>query len=1114
MIQSDIRIINLAIRISGIFILPLILCLICIQENLHAQIIQKDTSWIITQSPDTQMIYMDGYLDGENTWDIRSPAGIKSLGFQPMRFVKIENLDTNLVLFPRNITNNKRNWFRYSLIWEEATRGCFTPKEKAMGLYNLLCRYNQHWASAEYDFVNPIVQLCGYGYGLCDDISISIAHITQAAGYPAFIWQIPGHVVSEVDMGDGMQLIDADLAVFYPDYDNSRLVSKLRLNQDRFLARRINHNGKVNPWDSNWNTFIANKYEWNPGTYQFPFFNRGSDVYLKPSESITWIYDQLPAAWHHTYELVSPGSGLDTLMIQNTIGNAISFLPYDMRGEFLHNQIFSSQNLSFNLTDSLLPRIIPLDSALKADIILQVEFGFPILDIKIFSGLKLTTELDTFRIYISDDLNTWTQCGQKTGVFHSDDSISLQSYLRLDSASIVHNKFIKLEWNNFYADSASGLDSLYLQVRFQVSKQFMPALEIGQNTWVFQDSSLSRKVKIDIAWQESFENRPPVMDSLPVFPLHQTLTDSAWFTFHWLPATDPDGDSIAEYHFQLSDRADFAYNIAPNFDRYITPMGSLTPAFKSELGGFLNHQQTYYWRVRARDSLEAWSPWSPVWSFTPLTVMHPENLAYHYTDTAMILSWQPNQQGKQAHQYKVYVSNESSGFYPDSSELLALVNTSHFPILYTDSTFNSAFFRVSAVDSLGEESLVSPAFELPFPSALCPPAVWVYPDSQIVINLIPNEMYYPFDNHFYIDTIFYKPWISPVSAPNFVLWNGLHNKYLIQADSDEVRHMLFDPAYRNIRYQMLAPQYFPVFKNISLQSTAQNLRPKISTANFTPGIGQFFQDTLLLLDGDANYGDVHIWSSIQLPYWVNMILRNDTLILNGTPLYSNLQDTIIEIQVSDSYGLRDTVFIRFGYGHINSPPVITSVPDTLLTTYGLYTYPVQMTDPDLPMGDQLTLHVSVKPNWLNWDSGNKIFYGFPVSQLNQPNLVSFTVVDMMGGVDAQEFIIHLKQSVSPDTTTVDLFSESSEIPDFKMFPNPFDTQFQMHADVNGYEKSVIIIYNSLGQVMQGWYPEFDELNKAWNIQVNPDIFPSGVYWVILINEGEKVYIQKIIRKAP
>ena len=61
------------------------------------------------------------------------------------------------------------------------------------------------------------VTLNSLGWGLCDDDAVVYARLGLAAGYDVRIWQLEGHVVPEIKIGDRWEMWDPDLAVYYFD---------------------------------------------------------------------------------------------------------------------------------------------------------------------------------------------------------------------------------------------------------------------------------------------------------------------------------------------------------------------------------------------------------------------------------------------------------------------------------------------------------------------------------------------------------------------------------------------------------------------------------------------------------------------------------------------------------------------------------------------------------------------------------------------------------------------------------------------------------------------------------------------------------------------------------
>ena len=79
------------------------------------------------------------------------------------------------------------------------------------------------------------------------------------------------------------------------------------------------------------------------------------------------------------------------------------------------------------------------------------------------------------------------------------------------------------------------------------------------------------------------------------------VTDGTGIVFQWRPAGDPDGDAIADYHFELSGRADMKWPLSMSFAKLISRTADAGQARYTLPGpGLLNPDTTYFWRVRAQ----------------------------------------------------------------------------------------------------------------------------------------------------------------------------------------------------------------------------------------------------------------------------------------------------------------------------------------------------------------------------------------------------------------------------------------------------------------------------------------------------------------------------------
>jgi hypothetical protein len=77
-------------------------------------------------------------------------------------------------------------------------------------------------------------------------------------------------------------------------------------------------------------------------------------------------------------------------------------------------------------------------------------------------------------------------------------------------------------------------------------------------------------VRIAHEWVERSASGPPEAPAGPIFPPAGGVADGTEIVFRWRPATDPDGDAIADYHFELSARADMKWPLSMNFAKLVS----------------------------------------------------------------------------------------------------------------------------------------------------------------------------------------------------------------------------------------------------------------------------------------------------------------------------------------------------------------------------------------------------------------------------------------------------------------------------------------------------------------------------------------------------------------
>src|SRR5204863_9663384 len=133
-------------------------------------------------------------------------------------------------------------------------------------------------------------------------------------------------------------------------------------------------------------------------------------------------------------------------------------------------------------------------------------------------------------------------------------------------------------------------------------------------------------------------------------------------TFEWRPVEGAD-----DYHFELSDRADFAWPLSSNFEKLVGNTADRGRArVRVPSAGLLTPGRTYFWHVRAKNGDGVWGPWSSDWKFAPGGPGTPVGVRLE-NET---LRWTAN-----ARRYRVYGSDEQ-GFSVSDEPYVIVVGRS------------------------------------------------------------------------------------------------------------------------------------------------------------------------------------------------------------------------------------------------------------------------------------------------------------------------------------------------------------------------------------------------------------------------------------------------------
>ena len=117
-----------------------------------------------------------------------------------------------------------------------------TDEEKALAIYEFVKAWRIHWfpPQPQEEMHDPVRLMGVYGYGFCDDAAQAVEQLARRAGLRARVWELNGHVVSEIYYDGRWHLLDADLERTY-DHPDGHLASVEELAADPSLDSKYGY---------------------------------------------------------------------------------------------------------------------------------------------------------------------------------------------------------------------------------------------------------------------------------------------------------------------------------------------------------------------------------------------------------------------------------------------------------------------------------------------------------------------------------------------------------------------------------------------------------------------------------------------------------------------------------------------------------------------------------------------------------------------------------------------------------------------------------------------------------------------------------------------------------
>jgi len=643
------------------------------------QIDSRQAEYVLTQG---------GTMDGTNC---RSPQGVWEpfeQTWESNRSVRLENVGLTDIVNPW--LSNGRNDFRsLKEIVARAVRPGMSDKEKALALWWQEIQHRYHWGGDNSELSSPVKVFNVYGHNTCGNDSICLAGQWKVAGLKVAPARVVGHCVTQVFYDGGWHLFDGDMHSLYLLRDNETIAGEQDIVRDHDLVKRTHTQGILQP-DRRAGD------EWESSIYVFEgevVGDRNADtatamnMTLRPGEALVWRWGHVTPVKYH---------GANQPRFPDRICNGLWEYRPDITQDVWRK-------------GAAIEGIQVVDGALAAEPGRTGTITWTMRSPYVFVGGNLEVDGNGAKFAVSWDGKTWEDVGADlNGKFPPQGAARYAYYLRCQLAGDAR------------------LRRLTIRNDVQMAPLTLPGLQIGENRFVYSDDGPEDgKVRITHEWVERSASQPPAAPAEPISPKHDGDFEGTSVAFQWQPAADPDGDKIADYHFELSPYNDMRRPLSMSFTKLISRTADAgQPRYTLAEPGQLNPDREYFWRVRAQDSRGVWGPWSKTWSFTPRGPAPPLEVALKVEGGQGVLRWKPNPLGRKPAAYRVYASDEKGFSVSDepydvsigvSKELpkqfppnfVAEVAGAELPVVGAARALknaNKAFYRVVAVDATGQRS--------------------------------------------------------------------------------------------------------------------------------------------------------------------------------------------------------------------------------------------------------------------------------------------------------------------------------------------------------------------------------------------------------------------------
>ncbi len=566
-------------------------CSLPIEKYQELQLLPKDLSpkeYITRDTPGWSRKEFSREFENSTTFSVEMTSASRVSNYA----IILENTGTAPLANPWVVINGRGSWFDVDSMVAEICGPETDPGKKAFLIWLFLKQNRYHWYPAEAgsEIHSPVKFINIYGCGFCDDSATNAELLFKRAGFSqARVWGLYGHVVPEVFYNGAWHLLDPDLEIFYPEWDNLTVAGVETLAADGALIRRISDSSIESLYTTTLNNFTYQNH-WDAA------FTMAMN--LRPRERLERYWTNW-GKFHDNNEKQKPWR----------LGN----------GRLIYSPDILSSQFIDGLDEFVNLRVIPEDDETTGTLVQDnpAQLGRLACKMKsayVFVGgvaemdiaLKGTT--DAILLEYATTPTNWQTIMEWAGPFSGTISAPLDDLIKplVNPACYEFRVRITLKGNG-----GASLQRLEINGEIQCAPTALPALIAARDNAVDlrftpEPGARLRITQIADIYDETLFL--PVIES-PILPPDEGMLPLESPRLEWDCSST--SNSVLQQEILISHDAEGILPVTPPYWRQLGPGCAWNLP-----GQWLVPNREYFWRLRTKNSSNLWGPWSDTWRFT------------------------------------------------------------------------------------------------------------------------------------------------------------------------------------------------------------------------------------------------------------------------------------------------------------------------------------------------------------------------------------------------------------------------------------------------------------------------------------------------------------------